>query len=1201
MDEQLKPYTGAVKPASSGTPNFRPYTGSVSAQNQPGNTQPSPEPQKPQEEPSRTSQTRSDRVAPAYDASLPFPDEMGAALRGEDYKAQRPREGFDIELPLPNMSMYDDLGTGDAALRLAQERYQLYATHPEATRGVMGEIIYKNRVVPPPWGGLFDNPDPSPLSTVTGIGRNVAKNVLETGLAVGDFLESKMPLGGVQFVNEQGEFDPAYLSPEEYRQSQQEGRDALSLVSDNVAELDAGEGIVDNIFLEGGQLIAGGTGGLKVADKFGRLLPKFFENKYLSRLGRALGFEVGAASALSDDVQTILIGENAIFGGLQESIPLLKGVQVPPDSPEYEQILGKRLNILMDAAALAKPAESVMKGATWTANFAYSSLLAPLLQAGSRSKQEEALVREILDKLASTTNASSDEQLLAVRDEIVGLIRNNQDVFIRAEDDVIGDIEFATDTMTALERALEAEDTPLARQIITQARTMRSGAMNMQGGAPRLTETVGAPSREFEGATRRVEQGAGGSEAIEGARQGIVESANREAAQFDAVSAELRGRLNDAEGAVVNLLRNDPTFGAQLDQLSRASGIDFFSARNQASDQIVDNVRQAFLRMDGEKNARYSAIKGGEVDPEGMLDVLQQLQPGQLDAAAGAMPANSQFGAMLNAARRQAVEVPGAGGQTSVRPESDEELLERFTNWVNENNLDFSKLYRDIRPSVSSTAENLYTAAAPEARAAGQVLRDFANWIDNDAIDFVIDSGDQEVADAAMEAKRYYVQEYAPFWRDGVLGEVADVYRATVGRTSEAMRRDFGTEVQPLNFTAQTRQRLEGVLSDTNREFGTQVIRLLGRPEAGQNASLVTDYIIGDVTGNLGVTMRSGTPLDQVELNQIVSRLSNYGSLISKNFPEEAARINGFINNLRMSKTAAGATREALDQAQVAAREAKQRIYDQELGAFFQRQGVPYPNGYAVFEGLYRNNQSADVLRGLMDRAVAENNPIIIDGMQAAYARFVRERFLGAGQDLGGGRPFSVAQERKLAEDVTPLLEYGDIVFRDRPQVMEATRELLDLAGFVERNKRARSSASDSATAARTQAIEAANRTITLTFGVLSRLGARVRATATNIINRLSPDEAAFRILDAVYADPDEFVRIAERVQKADRRLNPDTRDAIFTFLTRAGIYNEEDRQEFLPAMAQAELEYREARNQVRDQMNELFDPSQPGYLRQQR
>jgi len=1087
--------------------------------------------------------------------------------------------GSSGELPDPSLTMYDDLGRGAGAQRRAFERYQQYANHPEATRSVIGEVLYRGKVVPPPGTGILGaidtavqgvtgydpglgSPSPSSFSFVPGIVRNAIKGTTQTVGAVTDFVGDKTGLS---------DGEPGMISR----------------VGGSMAEIDPGDSTLNKIAIEGGQLIIGGLGGLKAVDK-GLKAFKALENApVLRNLAKVVGFEVGAVSAANPEAETILVGDKAMLSGLQENLPILKGIPVDADDKDYEVILKRRTNMLADAAMLAKPAEAALKGVAWTARLTWSVTIAPFLKAGSRSAQEEAIAAEILDNLA-LVGKTDDEASLAAQQRITQLIRDNAEVFAQTNDAIVQDMKIGVDTMTALERALKAENTNEARQIIAKARGMRSGVLNAQGGAPQLADTLGGPARAFEDVTQRVETQAGGSEAIEGARAGIVESGQRQVGMAQANVDALGSRLADAETNIVRLIQEDPTFGSRIDQLSRASGINIYAGRNQASDQIVANVRAAFETMDAQKDALYGAIEGGAVDPGGMAEILARLRPGQLDAAAGALPANSQFGELLDVSRKQNVRTVDEAGEESVRLETDDELATRIGRWMEANQLDFAKLYREIRPSVSQTAENLFSATQPEARAAGQTLRDFVNWIDGPAVDDLIASGDQEVADAAMTARDYYREEYAPFWRDGVLADFADTYRTTVGRTSQEMR-ERGLEIQPRNFAVQARQQIEPAFTDPNREFADQVVQLLARPEGGQNPGLVTDFILGDVVGDLATRVRAGSTLSEIDLNQIVGRLNEYGSVISQNFPEQAARIGQFIDNLSASRGNADALRTQLETAQQAAQQAKNNIYNNELSSFFNAQGVPNPNGYAVFETILNNKNSSDVIQGLLQRADESGNPLVRQGMQAVYARFMRNKFLGATEEVGGNRILKLGPEAAIRDQVSNVLDYGRQIFSDRPAFMEATEQLLDLAGVVTRSKGAKAVASDSPTAARSDAIAAANRIVTAVIGPLSRTGARVRTGLTTGINRLAPDQAAFRILDAMYSDPEYFTRVADRVIAAREGMDPAARDALFAFLVRSGIYTTDDEQDFIAGLADSEMSVRDGVNRAIRQTDELL------------
>lgn len=1086
----------------------------------------------------------------------------------------------------PNLSMYDSIKPGPNAMNEAWELYRRYAESPDAETNALGIVTYKGKILPVPSRNLFGGGVSTPVSDmIGGAAINAAKNVTQTAAAVGDFIETKT--GGFQLWDKDGKWNPKLMSGDEAKASQKEGKSMTAAVEKAMPEMDAGDKLTKKIGLGGSELIAGGLGGLGAATKLINSIKVIGNSRFLSSVTKLLGFEGGAATTISPDSDTVLVGKNALFKGLQEDFPLLQGVKPDVDDTEAEQILKNRMNILTDAAMIAKPAEAVVKGGVWVGRLGWSVAIAPFLKVGSRSAQEEAIANEILTNLANV-GSKSDEASVAAKARIVDLIKNNADVFLKTDDALLSDINMSVDTVTALERALKNNDTAEARQLVAKARSMRSGALNSAGGAPQTVDALGAPARALEQTTTNIDTKLGGDEAIEQSRQGLVGSGRADIKAADDLVADLDLRLQKAEGDMERLIKEDPTFGARIDQLSQASGINIYSGRNQASDQIVANVRRAFEVMDAEKNRLYGAIEGGEVDPQSLLNTLNNMRPGQLDAAAGALPANSQFGDLLNAARRGTVQEADAAGNMVAREETDDELLTRFTGWMESNGLDFGKLYRDIRPSVSQTAESLFKSASPEAQGAARTLREFSNWIDTSAVDNLINTGDQEVADAARAAKEYYTEQYVPYWKDGVLKDVADLHRQTVGRTSDAMAAE-GQQIRPLDFQLGTRQAVEGALTDTNREYANQVVSILSRPEGGANPALVTDFILGDVLGDIGTKLRAGTPLSELDVSSVVSRLNEYGAVVSQNFPEQAARIGQFIDNIRNAKGDIALIKTQVDEATTAAQQARDQIQNNELSAFFKGQGIENPNGYAVFESILNGKQSEDVIAGLLKRADESGNPIIREGMQAAYARALQKRFLGATEELGGNRVFKVAPESAENAGTANFLDYGDQIFSNRPEIMSATRELLDMAGVVTRGKGAKSVASDSPTAARTEAIAATNKIVTTLVGTLSRTGARIRSLATTTINRLSPDQAAFRILDAMYADPKYFTEVANRVIAKETPMSPEARDAMFAFLVRAGIYNETDKQDYVMGLADAELEARGMRESVDKQMEKAF------------
>lgn len=108
--------------------------------------------------------------------------------------------------------------------------------------------------------------------------------------------------------------------------------------------------------------------------------------------------------------------------------------------------------------------------------------------------------------------------------------------------------------------------------------------------------------------------------------------------------------------------------------------------------------------------------------------------------------------------------------------------------------------------------------------------------------------------------------------------------------------------------------------------------------------------------------------------------------------------------------------------------------------------------------------------------------------------------------------------------------------------------------------RKATSGAGNSITADKTEAIAAANKLVTLTFGALSRIGARVRASFTGFINDKINPAASVRLAETLLSNPDEFVEIARKViPDPDKGMSQEQMDLLYAWAIRSGIYSEED------------------------------------------
>jgi len=817
--------------------------------------------------------------------------------------------GEAVELPTPTSSMYRDVEGGAfsfsdraAVKKKINDRYEMYRKHPDASMDFAGNLIYKNQIVPTPGVGFFTGDGGVPITSKAGYGlKRAGKNVLELGGAGLEKLRDVVQenIGAVQVFDTEGNFSPDFLSPTELDQYYTEnpeagvfgGRDlgAVEYIQDNVSDINTDDSLGDTLITEGAGILTGGGLGVKAIS----WLPKLAQTKYVGGIAKMLGFEIGAASTMSSDVQTLAVGENSLlndlFGGeLTNAVPILKGMEINPEDPEYQQVLDKRFNILADAIAIMGPAETAVRGITAAAAFSWSMTGGQIFKALRPNTAQEQVVRDILDEFAGVTGDPARDK--EARERILKLVEENKEVFINIPEEMGGDIKYTADTMSSIMRALENDDTEAARKLYTTAQGLLKKQVQQGRGSPELIEKVSTPGRKLEEVASQTEEVLGGTDAINLSNDGFAGAGQKVIDDADAVVTNLNTQLEEVNNQVGTLLREDPTFGEKIKQIENIVQFDIYAGRNQAADGIVTNLRRAYETMTDQKNSLYTAIKGGEINPNGLIEILQDLQPGQISAAKEQLKPNSIFGRLLDEVQLVTKQVDG-----EAVTETAEQMQARMLKFINDEGLDFQTLYREIRPAVAQNASDMF---AQGNNAAGRVMREFVSYIDTKAVDDLIEFGDDEVAEAAVAAKEYYVKEYSPFWRDGMaLEEIGNIHTQTVGRTSDDMVKQ-GLEIQTKKFNKNSRQQVVGALSDSEKEAGEQIIGML---DQGGNAGLVTDYIIGDIMGKLSTRIGGTTKIPDIDTADIIESLSGYGTLVRENFPDQAKRIDTLLDNLRNS------------------------------------------------------------------------------------------------------------------------------------------------------------------------------------------------------------------------------------------------------------------------------------------------------------
>jgi hypothetical protein len=156
--------------------------------------------------------------------------------------------------------------------------------------------------------------------------------------------------------------------------------------------------------------------------------------------------------------------------------------------------------------------------------------------------------------------------------------------------------------------------------------------------------------------------------------------------------------------------------------------------------------------------------------------------------------------------------------------------------------------------------------------------------------------------------------------------------------------------------------------------------------------------------------------------------------------------------------------------------------------------------------------------------------------MQTAYNRWLDSRIFSAGSaETGGIAPLANSRAAKALEDITSDLRIGEEIFRDTPEVMETIREMVRIASEITTSKGTTPVRSMSATAYNQAAQSATNKFIFLFMGPLSRVGTRTRAIASNWTQSEETLRDFSRIKDRIFADPEEFARLAARYNSNPR------------------------------------------------------------------
>lgn len=537
----------------------------------------------------------------------------------------------------------------------------------------------------------------------------------------------------------------------------------------------------------------------------------------LQKAAGTIGGAAGYAASKRPGEDRVLMGEDAL-------LPIF-GEIFPDANPEtYQGRMEEMTNDLVDAIAIAYPAERVADLGIRGSVAAWNTIIKPITQvvAGGQRGLEDSLAMQIVSGLGRARNAVGSERQQYLS-EIANMIRDNSEAVFETPD---GDtLRIIRDTMSAIE---EGTDDLGVQQ---QSRSIRAGELAKGGEHTQdLPLAVSTPSRETRTAFEQTQEALGGQEAVTEAGEGVQRMAREEfETGFEQPIRQAEEALEERGRNLTTIFEEDPEFAPLLERLNEKTSIDVRAAANQSVDDTRQAITKAYEQMKADLNERVKQIpRGYDVDLSGHEETLTSL-PTNLLKSAGVDPEDM------------------SGDFRDLYENLVPELSRRISRMVSSRSGDPSDLI-DLRSSINEAAANI-----PEGK----------------------------------EFVRYYREDWAPVWKDGKLESFAKSYRGTIGRAPDIGVVNFEEEtdkiireiVQSPAYAGHLDQLLRrpeaGVKPElqTNMIFGEVAAQLQSRINAGQS---LQEMDLSTFTGPLerfGASMQRINPEQAGRINKLIDRL----------------------------------------------------------------------------------------------------------------------------------------------------------------------------------------------------------------------------------------------------------------------------------------------------------------------------------------
>lgn len=825
------------------------------------------------------------------------------------------------------------------------------------------------------------------------------------------------------------------------------------------------------------------TGGKVIKNTLGKIGGASMAGRLARGAGIGVGAAAGGVAAMDKDTPRLFVNESdsaAIPDFIEDSwTPPLD-----PDAPDSLVRLKAAGDLFQEALVIG--AGMGMAGVPLRKAGGYVGAIGGnILNASKKDVLENGFAKDFYEIAAGITPDMSREERDIAIEKFLSAMKKNEQEIIQLGDADLPDIELPQDTIDKVIQTLDPKN-PDHLERINVLEGLRSTALQGRH-SPKLEITLGAPKRALDETLEGVQSTRGGPEAITKSTDKIVEEALGQVRPFKDKVTSANADLVLANRGLNKTMKEDNAFSDVLDRTTDDVNVFTTKPVTDISDDITTRVRGVDESMTAEKNRLYGAIPEATPVDQTLLN----------DAVEKAMPA-------LNDGLRKGL--GDAGSSFKKLSEFASNDLER---------------YRQALRSEKKFAE-------------ADMIRDLQRNINVDQLDFIAKNTDPVTAKAAQDAKKYYVEQYAPKFREGVGPDLQNNTRT----------------MSKVDAQVENRVQIENTLSDNRRpEYSDKIIDILSTStkDTPGNPQLALDFGMATIAKKFQSVINEKGVVDADTMGKLAAEVDRFQPIIQKLAPQKQKEINDFLTSIRDKNFNVKEVQDKLTGFQRGLTEAEDRFLGDYMQGFFKKGSDGYtalPDGFKSLNGVFNDTQKADQLRRI--KLAVSNDPVAARGLEAAWAKSLSKHLSGntvSTSDIPDG-----------------LLSSAKIVFEEQPLIVDGIQEVIKRAQRGERANTLRQGGGFDAGASQSARTVGVNTVITWVWGVLNPTAAKLRTVTRDSMNANSAKPVAQQAIDTILADKDAFLKIAQRAHTKEKsKLTLREKQALFRSMVKAGLYEPED------------------------------------------